>query len=249
MLSQLLDSLDRTAKPRTEGITIALDKGVGTRAVRDLGETAGHAVDYAKIAWGSSLITANLADKVKAYREAGIEPLLGGTLFEYCYLRDRADTLLALATEHRLHVEISDGVIGLSRKDKLRWIERFAATGGVFSEVGAKTETQDLNWELEVQEELDAGSTMVVIEGRQIGPVGQELRTDIVDRLLSAFPSGKLVFEALERYQQVWFIKRIGTNVNLGNILVKDVLTLESFRLGLKEHTLLHFHQKDDTKS
>lgn len=241
MLTDLLDTLDRSTKPRSDGITIALDKGVGVYAVKDLGETAGHACDYAKIAWASSLITSNLAAKVAAYRDAQIEPLLGGTLFEYCYLRGRVDTLLALCKEHNLHVEISDGVIDLPRKEKLSWIEEFAKHGGVFSEVGGKTETQDLDWEREVQEELDAGSEKVVIEGRQIGPVGKELRTDIVDRLLSAFPSEKLVFEALERYQQVWFIKRIGTNVNLGNILVQDVLTLESFRLGLKEHTVLHF--------
>ena len=39
-------------------------------------------------------------------------------------------------------------------------------------------------------------------------------------------------------------IKRFGTNVNLGNIPPTDLLTLESFRMGLKEHTLLHTFER-----
>jgi phosphosulfolactate synthase len=237
----LLDRGERTSKPRATGITVILDKGLGVRAVEDLGEVAGDYCDFAKIAWGSALITGQLEAKFAAYRKFDIEPLLGGTLFEYCYLRDRVEQLLELCKAHKLHVEISDGVIDLARDDKLGWIEKFAKHGHVLSEVGGKTASHDLDWESAVKEELSAGASQVVIEGRELGPVGKEIRTELVDALLDAIAPSKLVFEALERYQQVWLIKRVGPNVNLGNILPKDLLTLESFRLGLKEHTLLHF--------
>lgn len=238
---ELLDRGERTTKPRQSGLTIILDKGLGVRAVEDLGEVAGAHCDFAKIAWGSALITGRLEDKIAAYRRFDIEPLIGGTLFEYCYLRGRVDQLLEICGRHQLHVEISDGVIDLARDEKLRWIEKFAKHGQVFSEVGGKIAPHDLSWAPAVSEELEAGASLVVIEGRELGPVGKEIRTELVDALLESLPAEKLVFEALERYQQVWLIKRVGPNVNLGNILARDLLTLESFRLGLKEHTLLHF--------
>lgn len=239
LLGGLLEPVGRTAKPRTSGITIALDKGVGLHAIEDLAGVAGPYVDYAKIAWASALITANLGEKLDAYRSADIQPVLGGTLFEYCYLHGRADRLLAFCRQHDLRVEISDGVLDIPRPEKLRWIEAFAAVGEVFSEVGGKLQPTRGEWKQLVREELAAGATKIVVEGREIGPVGQEIRTDLVLDLVDAFGADALVFEALERYQQVWLIKELGPNVNLGNIPIPDVLTVEAFRQGLKEQTLL----------
>jgi phosphosulfolactate synthase len=238
-LGGLLDSVGRTAKPRSSGITIVLDTGAGPRAIEDLVAVAGPHCDYAKIAWGSSLITANIDDKIEAYRRADIIPLLGGTLFEYCYLRGQAGRLLESCRGRNIHVEISDGVADIPRADKLRWIEAFAAVGAVFSEVGGKVSPTRGEWKRMVREELAAGASMIVVEGREIGPTGQEIRADLITELVDAFGADVLVFEALERYQQVWLIKQLGPNVNLGNIRMADLMTVEAFRQGLKEHTLL----------
>jgi phosphosulfolactate synthase len=238
-LRELLVPTGRTAKPRSHGITILLDTGVGLHAIEDVAGVAGPFCDYAKIAWGSALITSNLDAKLEAYRRADMLPLLGGTLFEYCYVHGRADRLLAFCRDHELHIEISDGVADIPRADKLRWIEAFAAVGSVFSEVGGKLSPTRGEWTEMVREELSAGAAKIVIEGREIGPTGQEIRIDLVRDLVDAFGVEALVFEALERYQQIWLIKQLGPNVNLGNIRIPDVLTVESFRQGLKEHTLL----------
>jgi phosphosulfolactate synthase len=239
LLQELLVPVGRTTKPRSSGITIALDTGFGLHAIEDLAGVAGPHCDYAKIAWGSALITANLEQKLEAYRKADIQPLLGGTLFEYCYAHGRAARLLELCRACRLHVEISDGVVDMPRADKLRWIEAFAAHGAVFSEVGGKLSPARGEWNQLVREELDAGASKIVLEGREIGPTGKEIRADLVRDLVEAFGAEVLVFEALERYQQIWLIKQLGPNVNLGNIRMPDVLTVEAFRRGLKEHTLL----------
>ena len=108
----------------------------------------------------------------------------------------------------------------------------------MFSECGGKLETKKLDWKAAIAEELAAGSKKVVIEGREIGPAGGETRNDFVDMIASSADIKLLVFEALERKQQVWLIGHVGTNVNLGNIRPEDASTLESFRRGLKEHTL-----------
>ncbi len=235
----LLDTV-RTAKPRAYGITIALDTGRGLNAIADLAEVSGSHCDYAKLAWGSVLVTENYEAKIAAYRGHGIIPLLGGTLFEYAYLRNKVPTLLDFVRETGLHIEISDGVATIPRPEKLKWISEFAKHVEVFSEVGGKVESQNSDWPVVITEEFSAGAKMVVVEGREIGPVGKEIRGDLVDRIVQSTDVNKLIFEALERPQQVWLIKHLGPNVNLGNIRIDDVLTLESFRRGLKEHTLLH---------
>jgi phosphosulfolactate synthase len=239
--SRLLDWNGREQKPRTKGITILLDVGqLGPRAISDLLAVAADHCDYAKLAWGSALITKNLHAKLGAYREIGITPLLGGTLFEYAYLRNKVPALLDLARDYQVHVEISDGVIALPRVEKLRWISEFARHVEVFSELGGKIEAQEHDWQRAIEEELSAGSTKVVIEGREISRNQGAIREDFLEMLTDVADPDDLVFEALERRQQVALIKRFGPNVNLGNIQPPDLMTVESFRLGLKEHTLLH---------
>lgn len=233
---------NRTSKPRSNGISLVLDTGLGINAIRDYAAVNGDAWDFAKIAWGSALITANLVEKIELYRELGIEPLLGGTLFEYMSLRGKLDDLLAFVKGTGLHVEVSDGVISLSEKQKLEWISRLAQHATVYSEVGGKTASHDLKWDKAIQAQKDAGASRVVIEGREVGPVGKDIREDLVDFICSKHDPSTLLFESLERPQQVWFIKKLGPNVNLGNIRPWDLATLEAFRRGLKEHTLLHFH-------
>lgn len=239
LLAELLDPIGRTAKPRSNGISVVLDTGVGARAIEDMVGIAGRYCDYAKIAWASALITNNLDEKLEIYRRADVSPLLGGTLFEYCYLRGRVDRLLELCRSQKLHIEISDGVVDIPRADKLRWIEAFAAVGEVFSEVGSKIAPARGGLTQLVREELSAGASKIVVEGREIGPVGKEIRADLVSDLVDAVGADVLIFEALERYQQVWLIKQLGPNVNLANIRIPDLLTVEAFRQGLKEHTLL----------
>jgi phosphosulfolactate synthase len=245
LVDAILERGGRTQKPRTAGLTLMIDKGqMGVRGIDDFAEIAGPYCDYAKIAWGSSLITCNLEEKLARYRAHGITPMIGGTLFEYAYLRNKVPQLLELAREHKLHIELSDGVIDMSHKDKLMWLEKFAKHVEVFSEVGGKIDRQVRDWGQVIRDEIAAGAHKIVVEGREIGPVGQEIRTDFIDAVTAATDLDMLVFEAFERKQQVWLIKRFGPNVNLGNIPPTDLLTLESFRLGLKEHTLLHTYEQ-----
>jgi phosphosulfolactate synthase len=250
LIDALLDPGLRTHKPRQSGLTLMIDKGqMGVRGIDDFAEVAGPYCDYAKIAWGSSLITANLEAKLAAYRKNNITPMIGGTLFEYAHLRGKVPQLLDFAKEYQLHIELSDGVIDMTRKDKLHWLEKFGKHVEVFSEIGGKITRQDHDWKKVIHEELAAGARKIVVEGREIGPVGQDIRSDFVDIVVDSTPIENLVFEAFERKQQVWMIKRFGPNVNLGNIPPTDLLTLESFRRGLKEHTLLHTFEQLDPKA
>ncbi len=240
LFRRVLDTSIRTCKPRAFGLTIGLDTGLGVRRAADLVETASEHLDFIKIAWGSSLITGNLDAKLEIYRAAGVSPMLGGTLFEYAFLHHKLDELFALVRETKMHIEVSDGSIEIPTADKLKWIERFAGVTEVWSEIGGKIALHVKDWGEVLRQEFGAGAKMVVVEGRQVGPVGQPIRVDFVEELIQlAGGHERLIWEALERPQQLFFLEKLGPNCNLANIKTDDVLTLESFRRGLKEHTLL----------
>ena len=240
LFRRVLDTSDRTEKPRAFGLTIGLDTGLGVRRAADLVEVCAEHLDFIKIAWGSSLITGNLDAKLEIYRAGGVSPMLGGTLFEYAFLHRKLDDLFALIRETKMHIEVSDGSIEIPTADKLKWIERFASVTEVWSEIGGKIALHVKDWGEVLRQEFGAGAKMVVVEGRQVGPVGQPIREHFVDELLQlAGGHERLIWEALERPQQLYFLKKLGPNCNLANIKTDDVLTLESFRRGLKEHTLL----------
>ena len=47
----------------------------------------------------------------------------------------------------------------------------------------------------------------------------------------------QIIWESPQKTQQVWFIKLMGSNVNLGNIAFNEVIPLECLRLGLRGDT------------
>jgi phosphosulfolactate synthase len=126
----------------------------------------------------------------------------------------------------------------------LHWIEAFAKHVPVFSEVGGKLAHKQLDWKTAIAEELAAGALKVVIEGREIGPPGGETSTEFVDKITKVAEPKQLVFEALERKQQIALIQHLGQNVNLGNIPVDQTMAVECYRLGLKDRTMLVMHKK-----
>jgi phosphosulfolactate synthase len=244
--TDILDRGRRTAKPRSFGITMLLDRGeMGPATLRDLLSVVGDHADYAKLAWASSLIMAKgtVEAKLEVYRAANIMPLFGGTLFEYAYLKGHLDTLFGYVRDHDICIEISDGIVEIPRPEKLKWIEKLAKHVRVFSEVGGKLAAKQLDWKSAIAEELSAGAVKVVIEGREIGPAGGETSTTFVDMICTAAEPELLVFEALERKQQVALIQHLGPNVNLGNIPVDQTMAVECYRLGLKDRTMLVMHK------
>ncbi len=243
----------RPPKPRTEGLTYVLDKGLSLREVEDLLEVAEPCVDVVKLGWGTSVITPRLQNKLRLYREAGIDVYFGGTLFEVFHLRGQLERYLDFlrAVEVRI-IEISDGSIEIEHSAKTELISRLAAEFTVLSEVGSKDAshiTPPYLWVEMIRSELRAGSTRVICEARESGTVGLfrpngEVREGLVDEIVHMVGRQEVVFEAPRKSQQVWFLKRLGPNVNLANISPAEVLSLETLRLGLRGDTLLDFYEE-----
>ncbi len=242
----LLDLPDRSAKPRQQGLTHVLDRGLSVSEIEGLVATAGAYVDVVKLGWGTALVTGNLEEKIKRYRELEIPLVLGGTLTELAIAQDRLDRFIAWLHELELdHIEISDGTIELRHDDKLELIRRLSGEFTVLSEVGSKDDTRIMapyRWVEQIERELEAGAWKVIAEARESGTAGifrhdGEVRMGLIDEIVHAVPPEKILFEAPQKDQQVWFVRRFGPNVNLGNITPDDVLSLETIRLGLRSDT------------
>ena len=238
----------RSGKPRTTGLTHVLDRGLSLAQVDGLVEVAGDSVDIVKLGWGTALATGNHEPKLARLREHEIPVVLGGTLTELAIRERRVDGLIAWLRELEIvHVEVSDGTITLEPAAKYELIARFASEGfTVLSEVGSKDDTKIMapyRWVEQIEAELEAGAWKVIAEARETGTAGifradGEVRMGLIDEIAHAVDPSRLVFEAPQKDQQVWFIERFGPDVNLGNIAPDDVLSLETLRLGLRSDTM-----------
>ncbi|HET6569738.1 MAG TPA: phosphosulfolactate synthase [Rhodothermales bacterium] len=248
---------ERPVRPRDEGITIMLDKGLSCRQVEDFLDISGEYVDIVKLGWGTAVITPALERKLDIYRSAGVSVYFGGTLFEAFYLRGQLDTYRRILTHFGIeHLEVSDGSIEMDHPTKLACIRSLAQDFTVLSEVGSKDAEKIMppyKWVQMIQAELEAGSWKVILESRESGTVGLfrgngEVRSGLVDEIVDLIDRRRLVFEAPQKAQQVWFIKHSGPNVNLGNIGPDEVLPLETLRLGLRADTLFDFFPPSDVE-
>lgn len=229
---------------------MAMDKGLSVREAEDLMSTSADYIDLVKLGWATSYLTPKLQDKIKVYQQSGVSVYLGGTLFEAFLVRNQLDDYRKLIDKLGLsHAEVSDGSITLPHEEKCKYIELLAKQVTVLSEVGSKDAEKIIppyRWIELMREELKAGAWKVIGEAREGGNVGLfrstgEVREGLVDEILTQLPMEKIIWEAPQKAQQVFFIKRLGTNVNLGNISPQEVIPLETIRLGLRGDTFNHF--------
>ena len=244
-------------KPRKFGLTMVMDKGLALRQIEDMLEVSEPYIDIVKLGFGTSFVTPGLEDKLELYRESGIPTYFGGTLFEAFIARGQFDDFVRLLERYNMeYTEVSDGSLDLAHDEKCEYIHKLSKYVTVLSEVGSKDENKILppyKWIRLMRKELDAGAWKVIAEARESGTVGiyrgsGEVRSGLVQEILTQIPEERIIWEAPQKAQQVYFIKLIGSNVNLGNIAPDDVIPLETLRLGLRGDTFHDFLQKHDTQ-
>ncbi|WP_462254432.1 phosphosulfolactate synthase, partial [Ferruginibacter sp.] len=151
------------------------------------------------------------------------------------------------------YVEVSDGSITIPHAEKCGYIEKLTKHFTVLSEVGSKDAAHIMppyKWIELMKAELEAGSAYVIAEAREAGNVGiyrgtGEVREGLVQEILTQIPEGKIIWEAPQKAQQLYFLELIDCNVNLGNIAPNEVIPLETMRIGLRGDT---FHLYLDKK-
>ena len=237
---------ERSLKPRELGITMVIDKGSSLQECKNLIESSSDYIDFVKFGWTTSNFSKNLKEKIELFKKANINVYLGGTLFEAFAIRDQFEDYIDILKEYDLkYAEVSDGSISIPHKKKCEYIEKLAKYVIVFSEIAAKDEKKIIppyKWIKQMKAELNAGSWKVIGEARESGSVGLfrssgEVRQGLVEEILTEIPTEKILWEAPQKVQQVWFVKLLGQNVNLGNISGNEVISLETIRVGLRGDT------------
>jgi phosphosulfolactate synthase len=170
----------------------------------------------------------------------------GGTLFESFVIRNQFDDYIAMCKDYKIDViEVSDGSIEIPHTEKCGYIEKISKFAKVFSEVGSKDAAHIIppyKWIELMSAELSAGASYVIAEAREAGNVGiyrgsGEVREGLVQEILTKIPAEKILWEAPQKAQQLYFLELIGCNVNLGNIAPSEIIPLEAMRIGLRGDT------------
>jgi phosphosulfolactate synthase len=248
---------ERTVRPRNSGLTMMMDKGLGLREAEHFVEANIDFTDIVKFGFGTAFVTKQLEEKIKLYKENGIKPYFGGTLFEVFYARGKFEDFLRLLDKYDLDlVEVSDGSIIINHDEKCELIYRLSKNFTVLSEVGSKDSgilISPNRWIKMMTKELQAGSWKVIAEGREAGNVGVfrpngSAHTLLINKIIAKVKPENILWEAPQKNQQVWFVKLFGANVNLGNIAPNEVIPLECLRLGLRGDTFFDYLPKDFTE-
>lgn len=241
---------ERPAKPRNDGLTMVMDKGLSLREAENFASVGSEYTDFVKLGFGTSVITPDVEKKIKVYHAAGMKVYLGGTLFEAFIIRGMFKEYVDLIKSWGVTmVEVSDGSYEFDHKDKLNYISTLAKEFTVVSEVGSKKKdiiyTPD-EWVEMMKSELKAGSVKVIAEARETGTIGiynddGSLNMDLINSISDKVGFHNVLWEAPQKSQQAWFIKHFGANVNLGNIAPLEIISLEALRLGLRSDTFFSF--------
>ena len=237
---------ERTKQPRQHGLTMVMDKGLSLRDAESFISVGAPHTDIVKLGFGTSFVTPNLRAKIELYQQHNIPVYFGGTLFEAFVIRNQFDDYIAMCKDYKIDViEVSDGSIEIPHTEKCGYIEKISKFAKVFSEVGSKDAAHIIppyKWIELMSAELSAGASYVIAEAREAGNVGiyrgsGEVREGLVQEILTKIPAEKILWEAPQKAQQLYFLELIGCNVNLGNIAPYEVIPLEAMRIGLRGDT------------
>ena len=246
---------ERHKQPRIAGLTMVMDKGLSVIEAQNFLSVSHPHVDIIKLGFGTSFVTPNLKEKLEIYRSYDIPVYFGGTLFEAFLIRNQFDDYIEVCKEFGIsYMEVSDGSVTIPHSEKCGYIEKLTKYGIVLSEVGSKDAAHIIppyKWIELMRAELSAGSTYVIAEAREAGNVGiyrgsGEVREGLVQEILTQIPEEKILWEAPQKAQQLYFIELLGCNVNLGNIAPNEVIPLETMRIGLRGDTFHLYLDKNE---
>jgi phosphosulfolactate synthase len=234
---------------------MVMDKGLSVNEAKNFMSVSYPHVDILKLGFGTSFVTPNLVEKLEVYRSYNIPVYFGGTLFEAFLIRNQFDDYVGVCKDYKIdYIEVSDGSINIPHAEKCGYIEKLTKHGTVLSEVGSKDAEHIIppyKWIELMKAELGAGASYVIAEAREAGNVGiyrgsGEVREGLVQEILTQIPAERIIWEAPQKAQQLYFIELIGCNVNLGNIAPSEVISLEAMRVGLRGDTFsLYLNKKE----
>ena len=241
----------RVDKPRTCGLTMIIDTGLAPGVYREMVRLAAPYMDFIKLGFGTAALypPEQLMDKIAYGRRHGVEVYPGGTFLEVAWAQGLEDEFFGFVTEAGFSfIEVSDGTVDMPLSERRRLIREARERGfAVITEYGKKmagSRIETLHMQEVVEMDWESGASFTIVEGRESGrgvgvydPAGHtddRLVKEIVGQLSQP---ERLIWEAPQKHQQIYFIQTLGRNVNLGNVAMGDIYSLECLRRGLRTDT------------
>ena len=235
---------ERQEKPRTVGRTLVQDKGASLADMRNVLETAGAYIDYYK---PSSIYHAIYPEeftvkKISMLKEHGIKPFMGGNVAELAYAQGTLEEHLAYTKDNGWEAtEISETYIAFPEELKIDLIKRCADDGlEVFYEWGLKTPTKPLEPDQaaeDISRYLATGVSVAILEEGEvnmlIGQHGDGPHPDRLKKLFELVGPEHLMVESTDLKQIGWFMREMGTVINIGNLNYDQVGDIEPLRRGI----------------
>lgn len=233
--------------------TMVIDKGLGYEYLKDFLKVTGSYFNFIKYGWGTSILYDDsiVKEKNELYHSYDIKTYTGGTLFELANKQNKIDEYFDEVDRLGFSaVEISDGSTVIPPSERSEFIKKSKELGFfTLTEIGKKNPEKDHEYSTQtridlINKDLESGSDMVIIEGRESGKnIGiyddkGNVRADDLQKISENTPKDKVMWEAPQKNQQIELILSIGNDVNLGNINNNEIISLETLRRGLRGDTL-----------
>lgn len=230
------------------------DPGYDVQTVVSHLEQSHHLISRLKLSMACWLIAdqSATAAKIDAAKRLGVHLVTGGGPFEIAEDRGRLEEFFELVAGLGIdRVEAGEGFTRLQRspRDYVRLAEGFGLDvqmelgdkhGGAFTDaVVAELISDGRSW-------LDAGAKQIVVEAResaqQIGLFddGGRLNFGAAEAFAGAFGMERTIFEAPNKKSQFDFLSHFGSEVNLSNVRLEEVLRVEIYRRGLHSDAYGH---------
>jgi phosphosulfolactate synthase len=80
---------ERPVRPRDNGLTMVMDKGLSIREALDFIEHGSHLTDLLKLGFGTAYVTPKLKEKIEHYKRAGFKVYFGGKYWRKTFQKTR----------------------------------------------------------------------------------------------------------------------------------------------------------------
>lgn len=243
MLDDLVKKRVDSKKPREQGLTYVTDRLSPTN--REDWELISPFIDVVKINGAIPLIASDsgISKKIKFYHDLDIRVSAGNTLSEYALVQNSFDRFAKESSQLGFDIlEIGENIVELNfdKKKKLHDIAE-SYDLEILWKVGKQDPRHQLSVEdmiLKIEEILRLDTKKIILEANQGMGVGiydeqGNVKWSMVGLITNKHPPNKFIFEAPIEFQQFGLIAEFGERVNLAELDMNSVTSVESERRGI----------------
>lgn len=242
MLDELNEERIDHKKPRRDGITYIIDKFQGFDKENFVYISS--FIDYVKIYGAFPLLIneAHLIERINFYHENNVLVSTGSTLTEYAIRENVFEKYIINSKKIGFDIiEISENNIHLKIEEKKKVLKIIEANNLIHHwKIGKKDPRRQLTHEetlKQMNEALEISNEKIILEanlGYNVGIFDERgnIKWNLLSAITSKVPPNNIIFETPLEVQQAVLIAEFGQRVNLGEIRLENVVSIESLRRG-----------------